>query len=111
MRLALRSARRCRRINPHLAQDRPNFAPDRVTYPNRVEVARENAHRCHRRPQSAVEFVRALPTIVAAEYWNPSLGLHADFGFAPPASDGAGPALRSSQAHFVSHFVNDDYNA
>ena len=100
VRLALRFVQRCRRIEPHPPQDRPNFGTDRVTYPDRVEVTRENAHRQQGRPQSVVMLVRPLPTIAAAEYWNPSFGTHFDFGFAPPASDSAGSALRLSHGTF-----------
>jgi hypothetical protein len=86
LRLALRFAGR-RRVKSHIAQDRPNFGTDRVTYPDGVEVARENAHRHQRRPQSMVKFVRALPTITATEFRNPSFGAHPNFGFAPLAPD------------------------
>jgi hypothetical protein len=34
-----------------------------------------------------VKFVRALPTITATEFRNPSLGAHPNFGFAPLAPD------------------------
>jgi hypothetical protein len=100
VRLALRFVRRCRRIEAHPPQDRPNFGTDRVTYPDRVEVTRENARRQQGRPQSVLMPVRPLPTIAAAEYWNPPFGTHFDFGFAPPASDGARSALRLSHGTF-----------
>jgi hypothetical protein len=42
-----------------------------------------------------------VPAVVAAEYRNPPLGLTLILAFAPAASDGARPPLRSSHCHLT----------
>src|SRR5262245_38421931 len=50
--------------------------------------------------------LRALPAVAAAEYRNPPLGLTLILAFAPVASNGARPPLRSSHCHRFRHSLS-----